>query len=316
VGINTRNIALSADGRFLMAANTLPRTLVALDAVTLNALKIIDVKGIDGTPSRVSAVYVAPPRSSFIAALKDVPEVWELSYSDTARPPYTGLVHDYRTESGEDISTKPERFPIRRISVDAILDDFYFDDRYENLLGASRSSDGGHVVNLLVGKSVAKVPLAGMPHLGSGIAWTWNGARVMASPNLKEGAISVLRTGDWKEVARIETAGPGFFLRSHASSPYAWADVFFGPNKDKIHLIDKATLKLAHTLQPEPGKTAAHVEFTRDGRYALLSIWENDGALVIYDAQTLREVKRLAMKKPSGKYNIWNKTHDEEGTSH
>jgi len=29
-----------------------------------------------------------------------------------------------------------------------------------------------------------------------------------------------------------------------------------------------------------PGKTAAHVEFTKGGKYVLLSIWDNDGAIV------------------------------------
>ena len=48
--------------------------------------------------------------------------------------------------------------------------------------------------------------------------------------------------------------------------------MFFGPDNDAIHLIDKQTLEIAHTLRTMPGKTAAHVEFTRDGRYLLLSI--------------------------------------------
>jgi hypothetical protein len=58
------------------------------------------------------------------------------------------------------------------------------------------------------------------------------------------------------------------------------------------------------------------VEFTRDGKYALVSVWEMDGALVIYDTETLKEVKRIAMKKPSGKYNVYNKTTRSAGTSH
>jgi hypothetical protein len=41
-----------------------------------------------------------------------------------------------------------------------------------------------------------------------------------------------------------------------------------------------------------------------------------DGALMVFDAQTLEEVKRLPMRKPSGKYNVWNKTRYSEGTSH
>jgi hypothetical protein len=121
---------------------------------------------------------------------------------------------------------------------------------------------------------------------------------------------------DWTVIKRIETEGPGFFMRSHEASPYAFVDVFFGPNKDAVHVIDKKTLEVKKTLRPAPGKTAAHVEFTRDGRYALLSVWDMDGAVIVYDAKTLEEVKRLPMVKPSGKYNVWNKISRDEGTSH
>ena len=56
-------------------------------------------------------------------------------------------------------------------------------------------------------------------------------------------------------------------MRSHKNSAYAWVDVFFGPNKDLMHVINKSTLEIVKTLKPAPGKTAAHVEFTRDGRF-------------------------------------------------
>jgi hypothetical protein len=72
----------------------------------------------------------------------------------------------------------------------------------------------------------------------------------------------------WQTIKRIDTLGLGFFRRSHENTPYAWADVFFGPHKDIVHLIDKRSLEIVKTLRPTPGKTAAHVEFTRDGRYA------------------------------------------------
>ena len=81
-------------------------------------------------------------------------------------------------------------------------------------------------------------------------------------------------------------------------------------------MIDKRTLKVVRTLRPAPGKTAAHVEFTRDGRFALLSIWDPEGAVVVYDAATLEEVKRIPMNKPSGKYNVYNKITRSAGTSH
>ena len=80
--------------------------------------------------------------------------------------------------------------------------------------------------------------------------------------------------------------------------------------------IDKWTLEIVKTLNPAPGKTVAHTEFTRDGRYALVSVWEDDSAVIVYDAKTLTEVKRLPMREPAGKYNVWNKITFSDGTSH
>lgn len=78
-GLNTRNLAVSKDGRWVLVGNTLPGNLVVLDARDLSLVKTIATVGLDGQASRVSAVYTAPPRNSFIVALKDVKEVWELS---------------------------------------------------------------------------------------------------------------------------------------------------------------------------------------------------------------------------------------------
>ncbi len=83
VGLNTRNLAVSNDGRWVLAGNYLPGNLVLLNADDLTLVKSIPVIGEDGTASRVSAVYTAPPRDSFIVALKDTKEAWELSYAGT-----------------------------------------------------------------------------------------------------------------------------------------------------------------------------------------------------------------------------------------
>jgi cytochrome c553/DNA-binding beta-propeller fold protein YncE len=312
-GINTRNLAVSGDGRFVMVGNTLPHTLVVLDARDLLPLKVIPVRDDAGKSSRVSAVYDAGPRKSFIAALKDIPEIWEIPYDENAEPIYPGLVHDYQL--GEAVAAAGP-FPVRRIRLDDYLDDFFFDPPYQHLIGAARDGKNGQVVNLIVGRKIADVELPGLPHLGSGISWDYKGTPVLATPNLKEAAVSVIDMKTWKTVMRIDTAGPGFFMRSHEHTPYAWVDAMMGARKDEIQIIDKRSLKIVKTLKPAPGKTAAHVEFTRDGKYALVSIWEPDGALVVYDATTLKEIKRLPMNKPSGKYNVYNKITRSAGTSH
>jgi hypothetical protein len=313
-GINTRNLAVSADDRYVMVANYLPHSLVLLDAVDLKPVKIFDVAGKNDRTSRVSAVYTAPPRNSFIAALKDIPEVWEIYYGDDPPVGFDGWVHDYNTDSGE--NRKIEPFPVRRIHLDDYLDDFFFDQEYVSIIGASREGKG-QVVDMDIGRViVADLALPGMPHLGSGITWEYQGRMVLATPNLRQGKVSVIDMESWETIRQIETLGPGFFMRSHENTPYAWVDVFFGPNKDVVHVIDKRSLEIVKTLRPVPGKTAAHVEFTRDGKYALLSIWDPDGAVIVYDAATLEEVKRIPMNKPSGKYNVYNKITRSAGTSH
>ncbi|TNF19594.1 MAG: cytochrome C oxidase Cbb3 [Rhodobacteraceae bacterium] len=315
-GLNSRNIAISADGKWLAVANYLPMTLTLLSTEDLRPARVMPVIAKDGSASRVSAVYQAPQRDSFVLALKDVAEIWEVATDPEAPPVYEGFVHSYEKGMVEAIPSSEGLFARRRIEISEPLDDFFFSDDYQNLIGAARDGMRAKVVNLIVGREIAELPLAGMPHLGSGISWERDGRRVMATPHLKEGKLSVIDTRSWELVRTIDTDGPGFFLRSHENTPYFWADVFFGPNKDVMHVIDKQSLEIVKTLRPVPGATLAHVEFTRDGRHALVSVWEEDGAVIVYDAATLEEVTRLPMNKPSGKYNVWNKITFSEGTSH
>ena len=323
-GINMRNIAVSSDNKVVIAANYLPHTLVLLKADDLSLIKTIAVQDKSGT-SRVSAVYNAPPRNSFIAALKDIKEVWEIPYN--AQSTWKGWQHDYREESGDTPSGSGEsknHFPIRRIKLNDYLDDFFFNQSYDVLMGSSRGtktakgkkSRKGQVIDMTVGKKIAELDLPGLPHLGSGITFEHKGRRVMATPNLRGGDISVIDLKSWKLIRKIKTMGPGFFMRSHENTPFAWAGVFFGPHKDKMHIIDKRTLEIVKTLQPVKGKTFAHVEFTKNGSHALVSLWEKEGALMVYDARTFELVKRIPMSKPSGKYNVHNKIRLSEGTSH
>ena len=312
-GINTRNLAVSGDGKFVLVANYLPHTLVLLDA-DLNLVKVLEARDREGKQtSRVSAVYDAAPRKSFVAALKDIPEVWEVSYDEKAEPIPAGLVHDFRYKEGAFV---PGRFNPRRSLLAEHLDDFFFTPDYKQLMASSRDGGRGQVVHLDVRRKIASVDIPGMPHLGSGITWEHEGRTVMATPNLKEGVVTVVDVKTWKRVKQIRMLGPGFFMRSHENTRYAWVDAMMSPHKDTLQVIDKQTLEVVRQIRPVPGKTLAHVEFTRDGRYALASLWEMDGAIIVFDASTLKEVKRIPMNKPSGKYNVYNKITRSAGTSH
>ncbi|AWI52934.1 cytochrome C oxidase Cbb3 [Aquabacterium olei] len=320
-GLNMRNVAVSGDGRWVMAGNHLPRTVVLFDA-DLNLVKTLPAASLDGrVTSRVSAVYDAAPRRSFIVAMKDLPELWEVSYDAKAEPVHDGLVHDYRM--GEAIA-KPGFLTPRRTPLSQPLDDFFFDPGYRHVLGTGRAVGGeasvaaaAQVINLDARSRVATLPLGGMPHLGSGIALQHQGRAVLATPSLDQPVISVIDMKAWTVMRQIPLPGPGFFLRSHPQSPYMWADSMLSPaSRHILTVIDKQTLEPKAQIQVPPGRTLAHVEFTRDGSKVLASLWEQDGALIVYDAVTLKELKRLPMSKPVGKYNVFNKTTRNEGTSH
>lgn len=290
--LNLRNVAVAADGKTVVAGNYLPQTVTLFDA-DLNLLQVIDAKDTEGAASRVSAVYDAAPRSSFVVALKDSPEVWEIPWQ--------------RQSDGS--------FSVQRMPLSLVLDDFFFDPEYKHLIGAAR--DGrAQVIDLDRRQAVAELPLGGMPHLGAGVSFMHEGERVFVSPDLKSGQLNLIRMRDWTRIKTIATPGPGFFVRSHEDTPYLWTDSMMSPNKDTLTLVDKRTLEIAKQIRTDPGKTLAHIEFTKDGRYALASLWEDAGALIVFDAHTFAEVKRLPMRKPIGKYNVHNKITRSEGTSH
>jgi mono/diheme cytochrome c family protein/DNA-binding beta-propeller fold protein YncE len=321
-GLNMRNVAVSGDGRWVLAGNYLPNNVVLFDS-DLRLVRNYPAQALGGgATSRVSAVYDAAPRQSFIVALKDLPELWEISYNPKAEPIYNGYVHDFRM--GEAIA-EPGYQGIRRTPLSEPLDDFFFDPAYRHVIGATRPKTGkdgeippsAQVINLDARQRVATLPLPGMPHLGSGISFSHQGRTVLATPNLQQGLISVIDLKTWQMVKQISTPGPGFFMRGHENSRYVWTDAMMSQQaKNILTVIDKNTLEVVAQVKEPEGKTLAHIEFTRDGRYVLASLWETDGALIVYDAATFKEVKRLPMSKPVGKYNVWNKISRSEGTSH
>lgn len=164
-GIHARNVAVSGDGRFVAVANAQPNTLVLLDA-DLRLLKVLAVTDKSGkVGSRVSAVYDAAPRKSFIAALKDVAEVWEISYDPTAEDIAVGMVHDFQYKEGAFVRgfLNP-----RRSFLSEPLDIVFFTPSYTELVGTGRETGRCQVVNLDVRRKIADANLPCVPHPETG----------------------------------------------------------------------------------------------------------------------------------------------------
>lgn len=271
-GVNTRNIAVSDDDRWVAVANNLPTDIVFLDK-DLNLNKAIDING------RVGGIYTLTSHKKFICSFRDLPELWLIDYT--------------------------KGFEVERLITPEPFEDVSISPFEDILIGTSRKGTKIYIYSLKEKKVTNSFETDGMPHLASATYWIDKDMLYAAVNHLKRPVVTIMNLTDRKIVKEIELDGSGFFVRTHQDTPFIWADT----NTDAVQLIDKKNLEVAKTLIPSKDKKAMHIEFTKDGKYAMVSIYEEEGALVIYDAFKLEEIKRMPFKKPAGKYNALNKTY-------
>ena len=270
VAVNTRNIAVSREGDFVAVANQLPQELVVLDG----GLRPLASFPLAGPPS---GVYPMPGRAGFVLTLRDVPELLTLSIPDLV---------------------------LARVELPEPFEDFTFVPGRREILASSR--DGRQILayDLDERRVRATLETEGLPHLFSACFFERDGKLHAALNHIGSPRLSVIDVDSFAVQKEIPLAGKGSFARTHPGTPYIWVDT----NTEQVQLIDKESLRLVEAIVPEAGKTAMHVEFTASGDRALVSVWDPQGAVVVYDSTTLEEVRRLPYAMPIGKYNAYNKT--------
>jgi nitrite reductase (NO-forming)/hydroxylamine reductase len=79
----------------------------------------------------------------------------------------------------------------------------------------------------------------------------------------------------------------------------------------QICAYSKATGALDRCMTVADHGRATHLEFNRDGSEVWVSIWDNEGEIVILDSVTLEERDRITgLHTPTGKFNVYNTAHD------
>jgi len=271
VGVNTRNIAVSDDGKVVAAANQLPQGVVILDS-GLHPLAMLPL------PGQPSAVYEVPGSQRFMVTLRDLPELYFIRYP---------------------------KVELQRIALSEPFEDFIFVPGTTRLVASSRKGSQLILYDFERNEILATLASEGLPHLFSASFFRRDGVLLAAFNHMVVPRLSIVDMDRFKVVAQLKLRGPGFFTRTHPGTPYLWIDT----NTESIQLVDKKSLELLdRTLVPEPGKPAMHVEFTADGSKALVSVWHEEGAVVVYDSTTLAELQRIPYALPVGKYNAANKT--------
>ncbi len=269
--VNGRNIAVSPKGDLVAVASQLPAQIVVLDG-ELNARSVLPL---DGQPS---GIYQVPGEARFVLTLRDLPRL---------------LLIDQATL---EVTARelPEPF-----------EDFVFVPGQRKLLASSRAGSRILLYDLDAGTVEATLETEALPHLFSACFFERNGSLHAALNHIGAPRLTVVKVDGLTVQATVPLAGSGYFARTHEGTPWIWVDT----NTEQIQLVDKRTLSLVEQpLVPSPGRKAMHVEFTDDGSRALVSVWDQEGAVVVYDAITGTEGLRIPYSMPIGKYNARNKT--------
>ena len=267
VGLMLRGVALSAphEGlpRLLAAANAAPHTLVIVDE-QLKLVKLLRVADKTGRrPSGVAAIRVAQARSSFVATLLDVPELWELSYNPKAPEIALGLVHDFQYREGYFV---PGYLNPQRSTLSSPARDFLMAPDGNSALTAHAGSesqplDAGvklRVTHLDVRRRVAEVALPGWPALDRSLLWRVGGQDRLAVPDEKLGLVSVIDPDHWALLGQLRTDGPVRVMRNPADSPWLWLDTGTAPNAGLAVLkVNKNTLEVVERLAAGVGEVGA-----------------------------------------------------------
>ena len=317
IGNSSRGLAVSPDGKYLMAGNYEPGGAVLFDAMTLEPLKVyptssvIDMDGNIGS-SRVAGVYDTPYGPYIAFALKDAGHVYIVDYSKPGFPivgdiPNIGkILHDGFENEGKEIG------------------------RY--LMQASQGSDIMGVIDFKTKSLVAKVYTGPgtKPHPGQGSSWyNEEYGELFATQSMNVGDV-VIWDSNWDVVKNVKTAGGGLFVGTSDHTPWIWSDnVLGGPsNWNKMYLINKQTLSTDRIIQvgKDKGKLIdaknhkviaswkvphkdvnpriLHAEPSNHGLWTMISEW-NAGRIGIYDAKTGKFIKYVTgLTTPTFTYSI------------
>ncbi|GAA5137320.1 nitrite reductase [Thalassotalea piscium] len=303
---DARDIAVSGDGKYVIAGGYWPAHFVIMDAVTLNPLKVVSTRGYNTkgefiNEARVAAIYTAPNESAFIVAVKETGQMLQVDYTDL------------------------DNLTITSIASSEFLHDGFFDPSGRYFQIAANASNKMVVVDTKERKLEAMIDVDSLPHPGPGANWVDKKCGPVAgTTHLGVGLVSVWGNDPighpdqaWKLCYEVETDGAGTFIRTHETSQYVWADQLKHPEPEvqqSVQVFDKNTHEIVKTIRvtTDPGKAALHMEFNSDGTEVWVSVWNRKdaknptGEIVVYDAKTLEEKTRIkGLTTPTGKFNVF-----------
>ena len=315
IASDARDVAVSHFGewkdKYVIGGAYWPPHFVILDAETMEPLKVVSTRGVnvDGeyvNEARVAAVYNTPKQPTWIVAVKELGQLWQVDYSDL------------------------DNLRIEQINTHKFLHDGFFDPTLRYFQIAANASNRMEIMDAETRKGVASIETGKKPHPGPGANWIDpKCGPVSGTTHLGEGKVTVWGNDPkghadqaWKICYTVETDGPGLFIRTHPESEYVIVDQTKHPEPEvqqSIQVISKKTREIVKTIQvtEQEHGLAVHTEFNQDGSEFWVSVWVrggkknwDKGEIVVYDSKTLEEKARIkGLETPTGKFNVYNRKH-------
>ena len=281
--------AISQDGQYIAVSNYEPGgvNIFTVDDLSLVA-EIPAVYGESNFKSKTVGLVDAPG-NQFVFSLYDGNEIWQIQMGNKTSKPKSDII----------LSNIKKYHNVGKAPYDALISSngrYYiaglFGEDGLSLLDLWHPEKGVTKILSHYGKGQKKLPVYKMPHL-EGWAIAGNHA-FLPAVGLHE--VLVVDTGTWKEVSRIKVHSQPVFAMASPDDRQIWVNFAF-PDNNTLQVIDSETFKIIKQFQP--GKGILHMEFTPRSEHVWVSVRDND-EIIIYDTQTLEEIKRIPAKKPSG----------------
>ena len=264
--VNLRNLSLSRNGKHLFVTCLLPQQVVIFDSEKFNIEKLQPING------KISALYDFYTQDKMIFTLRDKPKV--------------GFV-----------DTKSLKFSYK--DIDEPIEDYFIDPFDKYIIATARRGKVLRVYEVNTLKKVFEHKMKGMPHLFSATYFYKDGSFYFATPHLRSSYITIWKMYDWNFIKKIDIGGDGFFAKTHPMTPYLWVD----NGSDELVLVNKKDYSIKKLI-PSKGKQYIHAEFSGDGKYTYLSIYDRNGSLQVWNTKKLKKIKSFPANMPVGKYNF------------
>ena len=295
VGIDSRAIAVSDDGKYVIVGNYIPYSAVIVDTATLQVAQYIDTTAgntVSSTDSRVAGInatqrWIGYDGSSytqsgvggyFLMLLKDAGEAWRIDYTGTAGS-----------------------FAIQKLAnVGQILHEAFNSEDQATFFATAQGSGHMTVIDVASWTETLKISGGIKPHPGPGALWSFD-VNGNGSIENDEYFGATIHIGDsqllvWNVAAAeagtndsftVATGGPGLFVNTLESATGVWSDQVFSTtdttsimkfSKDPSVMQDAANRM---DISISGAVKLVHPEVDATGAYVYVSDWAGGKVFVL-----------------------------------